>query len=132
MSRFLLGDKLKEFFESSKEFVLMFSSVSESELSQEEEILKSDSISKEDKQELIKALKNRDTIANKLCENYVKNAEKIKKLNNNYEKPNLTINQDLLKTKKIENKGSYRPNNISSLKDNTKNIKPIDSREIMK
>ena len=107
MSKFKLMDHLKVFKNSSKEFVSMFSSASEAELTPEEEILNDETLSKEEKQELIKTLKETDTLAHKLWADDLKVAKKVK-LSKNDEKANLRIDPKLIKAKQITEKDSFR------------------------
>ena len=85
------------------DFFKMFTSSSEAELTEEENILNDETLSKEEKQELIKTLKETDTIANKLWSDDLKVAKKLK-LTKNDEKADLKIDSKLINAKRIDEK----------------------------
>ena len=82
------------------DFFKMFSSSSEADLTEEENILNDETLSKAEKQELIKTLKETDTIAHKLWSDDLKVAKRIK-LTKNDEKAKLKIDSKLINSKNI-------------------------------
>lgn len=89
------------------DFFKTITASSEAELSQEEEILNDENLSNEEKQELIKTLKDTDTIAHKLWANNLKVAKNIKVEKNN-EKADLIIDSKLINSKRIEEKDTSK------------------------
>ena len=78
------------------DFFKTITASSEAEISQEEEILNDENLSNEEKQELIKTLKDTDTIAHKLWANNLKVAKNVK-LSKNEEKADLKVNSNSIK-----------------------------------
>ncbi|MBR3255991.1 MAG: hypothetical protein IKF97_07295 [Clostridia bacterium] len=97
------------------DFFKMFSSSSEAELTEEENILNDETLSKEEKQELIKTLKETDKIAHKLWADDLKVAKNIK-VEKNDEKADLIIDSKLINSKRIadmDNKTKGRSKGIA-------------------